>query len=197
MASLNFDASSIPQSWFYPEYIHYAPRPAPRKSTFCNEVDASAYVRDWLERERVEFEEQFPTGHGAIDFVLKMGGRPHVGIEVKRDIGDSTNASLLADYMEQAHAYSRDLQIPVLLGPVITQKDDLDMCRGGSESISALAGLVIFGGRINVGLAAFNTFGDVSFILRGQVGFRDGRFPVWKPEVFRMVRSVNSAKVRG
>lgn len=120
---------------------------------YLTEQAAAAELRVMLKNHGLAFEEQAATKSGKrIDFVVEL---PHeagckVGIECKRDIDESTNATVLAKHLEQAHGYARDLEMPVFLGPVVTEMSPSSLYLGGHK-LSALAALNIFGGRVNVG----------------------------------------------
>lgn len=204
MTALNFNVGDrLSVADFNPDKLSFTADDFRRQraraaSKFSTEDEASEFLRSWLKARGFSFAEQVWTGSGRIDFCLLQDGKPHVGIEVKRDIDDETNASTLADYYEQANGYSRDLNVPVLLGPAMTRLYGQDLHLGGAQ-LKALCALAIFGGRTNVGVAAFTPSGAVTFVLRGQIGYSLSRFgdSKYKESVFRMVRSVNSAKVRG
>lgn len=190
----NLDELRVPAGW------HRAPAAtATHQRPFVHEDDAKAFVRNWLEMRDFQFEVEQPAGpRGRIDFLLFDNDKPSLGIEVKRDIDDRTNARTLADHFEQAQAYARALDCPVLLGPAMSSRTGMDLHHGGHE-LAALCALVIFGGRVNVGVAAFCPRGSATFVLRGKVGFRlyaNGHW-TYDQSVFRMARSVNSTKVRG
>jgi hypothetical protein len=173
--------------------------------TFPDERAAHAFVRDFLVARGWAFAEQYDTGAGRIDFALLVDNRPWLGIEVKRDIDETTCASRLADYLEQAQGYSADLGVPVLLGPAMCdiQHGPKRLHLGGSR-LTALAALVIYGGRSNVGVLAFHATNPeemAGMVLRGQVFYtRSARRGEWWSDqvegVLRMVRSRNSSKVR-
>jgi len=174
-------------------------------SPFAVEVDAHAFVRGFLQSRGWDFCEQYDTGAGRIDFALMADGEPWLGVEVKRDIDDYTCASRLSDYLEQAQGYSADMGVPVLLGPAMcVMENGPKRLHLGGSSLTALSALVIFGGRSNVGLLAFDSKSPTSMaamLLRGQVFYTcsDYRGEQWSDRVevvLRMVRSRNSMKVR-
>lgn len=166
---------------------------------FATEAEAVRYVRSQFERREFSFIEEVWTGSGRIDMVLLgEGGEPTLGIELKRDIHDQTSASALADYMEQAVAYSRDMNIPVLLGPAMSDLEGMSLHLGGTSPRS-LCSLAIFGGRVNVGVLAFSRDHRITMVLRGQVGYQERKYRdeiVSRSDVFRMVTSKNSEKRR-
>ncbi len=163
-------------------------------TTFNTESEASDFVRAWLRKRELPFSEQVWTGSGKIDFMIDA--EPRIGIEVKRDINDQTNASVLADYFEQAAGYAKELECPVFLGPAISERRGQDLHLGG-PNLAALCALVIFGGRANVGVLAFCHWGSVTMALRGAIGYRWTKYgETYRQEVFRMVTSTNSKKTR-
>ena len=174
---------------------------------FETEVEASEFVRGFFRSRSWNFREQVSAGGGRIDFVLTDGDEaPVLGVEVKKDIDNNTSASRLADVLEQAVGYSRDLDVPVVVGPAM-----LDLGRGrmgfdrlhlGGRRLDSIAALTIFGGRVNVGVMAFDKYqrdARMCIALRGQIVYRyctRDDIEDWCRDV-RMVRSTNSQKVRG
>lgn len=173
---------------------------------FETEVEASAFVRQFFDRRGWQYREQVRAGGGRIDFVLVDGEQPVLGVEVKKDVDSETSASRLADYLEQAVGYSRALDVPVVVGPAM-----VDLGRGwmgferlhhGGRRLDSLAALTIFGGRVNVGLMAFDSarrHTRMCIALRGQVMYglcEERGIDEMRRDVL-MVRSTNSQKVRG
>jgi hypothetical protein len=127
-------------------------------------------LQDW------EFKEQYETKNNKlIDFVVKAryaDGYIFFGVECKRRLTDTISANELADYLEQASAYSRDLNMPVFIGPVMSYKRGHDLCCGG-DRFSSISAFNIFGGRLNVGMLVFNPYMSAyrrsrwSMIMRG------------------------------
>jgi hypothetical protein len=170
------------------------------------EKTASALVRRFLEQQDWDYQEQVNTGAGnRIDFVvdtldLISGKQIKFGIECKRRMsihyeGDMA-ATVLADYLEQAAAYSRALNLPVFLGPVQSNVSPSSAYIGGSN-ISSLSALNIFGGRMNVGTLVFRPTrsGDqIYMILRGDTFWDRGRG--FNPKRLNMVTSTGSKKQR-
>jgi hypothetical protein len=121
--------------------------------SYTTEKEAATDLRDMLAGHHLPFEEQVLTKSGKrIDFVVELPNmsRYKIGIECKKSMDETTNATVLANYLEQAHGYARDLEMPVFLGPVVTAWSPSE-CYHGSHKLSAMAALNIFGGRINVG----------------------------------------------
>lgn len=169
------------------------------------EVKASALVRNFLDRHNWSYQEQVNTGTGnRIDFVVDtydsaLDKQIKFGIECKRQMsphyGNGLAATALADYLEQAAAYSRALNVPVFIGPVQTTMSPSSAYVGGSN-IDSVCALNIFGGRFNVGTLMFstNSYHPEFFILRGATfwdadsGFNQKRL--------NMVTSTGSKKQR-
>lgn len=172
---------------------------------FPLESHAQDFVRAFLNARDWAYVEQYETPSGRIDFCLMADGKPSLGIEVKRDIDDQTNASVLADYFEQAMGYSIDLGVPVVLAPVLYPiRNGFYSLHTGGAKLSAIAALTIFGGRANVGVFAFDSASPRSracIDIRGQELYRycahTGADTFKKIDALKMVRSRNSIKVRG
>lgn len=172
---------------------------------YRTEAEATILIRRFLNRHQWSFEEQVPTPEGnRIDFVVevydsKSGKDVQFGIECKRQMSEhfehGLNATVLADYLEQAAAYSRSLKIPVFLGPIQTGRSPSSAYLGGPH-VDSLRALNIFGGRFNVGTLNFsnNSYTPEYMILRGATfwdshnGFNEKRF--------KMVTSTGSKKQR-
>jgi hypothetical protein len=101
-----------------------------------------------------DYRREWVTKSGkAIDFLVKApyeDGHIFFGVECKKDLGHNTNASVLADHLEQASAYAKDLDMPVFLAPIMTKATPSDLFLGSKE-LDNLSALNIFGGRFNVG----------------------------------------------
>jgi hypothetical protein len=168
------------------------------------EAEVSEDLCKFFKSQGWDYREKFPTKSGKeIDFVVKApydGGSIFFGVECKRDIGEYSKATALADYLEQARAYSTDLDMPVFLAPVISSRGPSELYHGGTK-LDALSALTIFGGRVNVGLLVQQDrtrYGTQSrnwlMVLRG------GRF--WdqrggfNPKKLSIVCSTGSAKER-
>ena len=169
---------------------------------FNTEKEAVEMVRSFLDAYQWEYKEQYQTKSGkAIDFFVKAphdGGFIFFGIEVKKDLSDTTNATILADYLEQARAYSADLDAPVFLAPAL-QMGTADLMLGG-QNLQAMAALCIFGGRMNVGVMArtdryYRGYSEVEwkFVLRAGVFWKHNEF---NPKRLTMVSSTGSKKER-
>ena len=121
------------------------------------------------------------------------------GIECKRQMSkhfeDGLNATVLADYLEQAAAYSRSLNMPVFLGPVQSNMSPSSAYLGGPH-VDSMRALNIFGGRFNVGTMNFssNPHTPEFFILRGAT-FWDKQNG-FNPKRLKMVTSTGSKKQR-
>lgn len=169
------------------------------------EVKASGLVRNFLDRQGWDYKEQVNTGTGnRIDFVVDtydntLDKQIKFGIECKRQMSthyeNGFNATVLADYLEQAAGYSRGLNVPVFIGPVQTTMSPSSAYLGGPH-VDSIRALNIFGGRFNVGTLMFsnNRYHPEFFILRGATfwdshnGFNQKRL--------NMVTSTGSKKQR-
>jgi hypothetical protein len=168
---------------------------------YRTEKEASNLVRKLLEQEGWEYQEQVNTGTGnRIDFVVTAhcfasGREIKFGIECKRQMSDyfshGMSATVLADYLEQAAAYSRALNLPVFLGPVQTTLSPSSTYIGGLE-LSSLSALNIFGGRLNVGTLVFGR--HKYMILRGDTFWDQGSG--FNQKRLNMVTSTGSKKQR-
>ena len=105
---------------------------------FHTEKEASAFLKKIFETQEWHYQEQYPTKSGkAIDFlVTDPETNISFGVECKRRLThkgskSETNATVLADHLEQASAYARDLGVPVFIGPVITRCSSSSMYTGG------------------------------------------------------------------
>jgi len=169
------------------------------------EVKASGLVRNFLERQGWDYKEQVNTGTGnRIDFVVDtydnmLDKQIKFGIECKRQMSthyeNGFNATVLADYLEQAAGYSRSLNVPVFIGPVQTTMSPSSAYVGGPH-IDSLRALNIFGGRFNVGTLMFsnNPYHPEFLILRGST-FWEARSG-FNQKRLNMVTSTGSKKQR-
>jgi len=172
---------------------------------YKTEAGATLLIRQFLNREQWSFEEQVSTPDGnRIDFLVdtfdnRLGKYVMFGIECKRQISEhyehGCNATVLADYLEQAAAYSRSLGVPVFIGPVQTNRSPSSAYLGGPH-VDSLRALNIFGGRFNVGTMNFsnNQHTPEFFILRGAT-FWD-TINGFNPKRLNMVTSTGSKKQR-
>lgn len=172
---------------------------------YKTEAAATILIRRFLNREQWTFEEQVPTPDGnRIDFVVdtydpESDKNIKFGIECKRQMSkhfeDGLNATVLADYLEQAAAYSRSLNMPVFLGPVQSNMSPSSAYLGGPH-VDSMRALNIFGGRFNVGTMNFssNPHTPEFFILRGAT-FWDKQNG-FNPKRLKMVTSTGSKKQR-
>jgi hypothetical protein len=170
---------------------------------FATEKEASAVLKSTFEGLGWEYKEQYLTKSGmAIDFYVKAphdGGFIFFGVECKRDITIKSKATILADYMEQAMAYSVDLNAPVFLGPAIGGFNASSLYQGG-DIIKALSGLAIYGGRVNIGIFGIqqwnyhgNEYIKPFMLLRGATFWNEKGF---NPARLSMISSVGSKKER-
>lgn len=169
------------------------------------ETKASTLVRNFLNRQGWGFKEQVNTGTGnRIDFVVdtydkRLDRNVKFGIECKRQMSihweGGTAATVLADYLEQAAACSRALNVPVFIGPIQTDRNPSNAYVGG-KNIDSVCALNIFGGRFNVGTINFsnNPYHPEFFILRGAT-FWDTRNG-FNPKRLNMVTSTGSKRQR-
>ena len=118
------------------------------------EAEISKELEEFFQQEGWEYRKEWITKSGkAIDFLVKApyeDGHIFFGVECKKDLSHDTNASVLADHLEQASAYARDLDMPIFLAPIVT-KDAPSALFFGHNNIDKLSALNIFGGRFNVG----------------------------------------------
>jgi hypothetical protein len=171
-------------------------------SDYATEKAASKLVSELLDEKGWDYEKEVKTTSGkAIDFVVTAMHEDReikFGIEVKRQMSphypNGLAATTLADHLEQAAAYARDLNMPVFIGPVQTNKSPSSMYTGG-KMVDSVCALNIFGGRMNVGtFIVGNTWhGDKFFmILRGASFYENG----FNPKRLNMVTSTGSKKER-
>jgi hypothetical protein len=169
---------------------------------YATEKAASKLVSELLDEKGWSYEKEVKTTSGkAIDFVVTAYHEDReikFGIEVKRQMSphypNGLAATTLADHLEQAAAYARDLNMPVFIGPVQTSKSPSSMYTGG-KTVDSVCALNIFGGRMNVGtFVVGNTWhGDKFFmILRGASFYENG----FNPKRLNMVTSTGSKKER-
>jgi hypothetical protein len=136
---------------------------------YDTEEKASQFIRTLLDSQRWEYDEQVRTKSGKkVDFVVHAY-EATFAIECKRRMtifhNNGLNATTLADYLEQATAYSTDLGMPVFLGPVQKNMTPMNACTGGTN-IDSVAALNIFGGRSNVGTLIVHTQTDVQRMVK-------------------------------
>jgi len=175
------------------------------KSINPSESNFAITLRMFFEKNGWEFREEYEIKKSGkrIDFCVKapyQDGHIFFGVECKRDLNDATNATVLADHFEQAVAYSRSLNMPVFLAPVMTQYSQSSLYAGGHK-LRAMSALAVFGGRCNVGLLAINrsvwqnkVSVNTYMILRGGSFWneQDG----FNPQRMQMVTSTGSSKDR-
>jgi hypothetical protein len=167
---------------------------------YATEKDASALVKSFLDRHNWQYEQEVRTSSGkAIDYVVTGTHEDRefkFGIEVKRHLSKhydgGLHATTLADHLEQAVAYSRDLNMPVFIGPFQTNKSPSASYIGGPENLDSLRALNIFGGRMNVG--SLILCDQEYMILRG-ASFWEERTG-FNPKRLNIVTSTGSAKER-
>ena len=170
---------------------------------FGTEKAATGLLRRIFNNERWTYEEQVRTKSGkAIDFVVEgrdsNGVVVKFGVECKRQMTiyheNGLAATVLADYLEQAAGYSRDLDMPVFIGPVLTRRSPSSMHTGG-RSVESVCALNIFGGRFNVGTLVVNNarFLQWYLVLRGAAFWQNGNF---NQKRLNMVCSTGSKKER-
>lgn len=166
------------------------------------EAKASVLVRKFLNEQQWTFEEQVNTGAGnRIDFVVdtydtQLDRQIKFGIECKRRLSphytDGIAATVLADYLEQAAAYSKALNVPVFIGPVQAPYSPSSAYVGGL-TVDSMCALNIFGGRFNVGTLNFSQRSNF-FILRGATFWEQGSG--FNLKRLNMVTSTGSKKQR-
>lgn len=170
---------------------------------YKTEKDAADLVRNLINAQGWHGEEQVKTKNGkAIDFVVHAWHEDRqiqFGIEVKRQMSEfypnGLAATTLADHLEQAAAYARDLEMPVFLGPVQSNKSPSSMYTGG-KTVDSVCALNIFGGRMNVGTLIVSNGNYVPWfmILRGASFFEANKG--FNPKRLNMVTSTGSKKER-
>lgn len=139
------------------------------------------------------------TTGGRIDYVVKAlvdGEILSFGVECKPNLNEDTKLTTWADYLEQAAAYSRDLSMPVFVGPYITA-DSMSGLQQGGANVKAVSAFCSFGGRQNVGLlvACVRYNGSRWFMsLRGAYFWelRNG----FNAKRLNVVKSTGSKKIR-
>mgnify|MGYP005821984917 FL=1 len=173
--------------------------------------------REVFEKEDWTVEAQASAGEGRknrknrIDYRVDTPEGISFGIEVKRNlVMENVTMKQLAECFEQTAAYTRALDLPVFLGPVITTGTPSETYSGGT-SCTALAAYNILGGRINVGTLVFFNYRYSQWkspfwgmILRGDFfwtsdrnirerrNFQNG----FNPKKTTMVKSSGSKKIR-
>jgi hypothetical protein len=143
-------------------------------SDYDTEEKASKFIRLMLDARGWAYDEQVRTKSGKkVDFVVRAP-EATFAIECKRRMttyhNNGLNATTLADYLEQAAAYSADLEMPVFLGPVQKPMTPMTACLGGLN-IDSVAALNIFGGRSNVGTLIVHAQTDIQQLV--------GQEPCW------------------
>lgn len=163
------------------------------------------------------FEREYKLPNGKlIDFLVTAYDREsdtmlRFGFECKAKLiegnKDAVKAAHLANYLEQASAYARELSLPVFVGPFCVRGGPSSCWTGGLQ-LSALSAFNIFGNRMNVGTFLWRGIDsdsvDFFMILRGLVwqyndGYlrnslpHGGRFDVNK---FKFITSEGSKKQR-
>jgi hypothetical protein len=129
-----------------------------RKFDISTEVCAEEPIRQLAKAAGWECQEQYQLPSGSrIDFLMTVRGNHNIlqfGIECKPKLSKAYQRGLhvtkLASYLEQCADYSRELNIPVFLGPHVNRSNFLP--KGGSENISSMDAFNLFGGRFNVGV---------------------------------------------
>lgn len=175
--------------------------------SLLSESDCSQLLREFFQAQGWEYREEYEIkgSYKRIDFVVKAPhGDGHIffGVECKKDLSNDTNITVLADYLEQAAAYSKALDMPVFLGPVLNGGMVAGLASGGHH-VEALNSLCIFGGRFNVGMLSnqmyvwgYGANKDVKYglILRG--GYFWDRASGFNEKRLNMVCSTGSKKER-
>lgn len=175
--------------------------------SLLSESDCSQVLREFFDAQGWEYREEYEiksTGK-RIDFVVKApheGGHIFFGVECKKDLTNETNITVLADYLEQASAYSEALRMPVFLAPVMNGGMAMSLT-SGSHKVDALNSLCIFGGRFNVGLISNHmyTWGygynkEIKYCLVMRGGYFWDEQRKFNPERLHMVCSTGSKKER-
>ena len=175
------------------------------ESAMETEAEASKELIKFFNQQGWGFRKEWPTKSGkAIDYLVKAphdGGHIFFGVECKKDLNQKTKATVLANYLEQASAYSRDLNMPVFLAPVVSIGNN-GFTTGGAN-LDALDALTIFGGRMNVGILVrenYNWYTAIGhshrwfMVMRG-AKFWDG-YRGFNQDKLNLVCSTGSAKER-
>jgi len=129
-----------------------------RKFDISTEVCAEEPIRQLAKAAGWECQEQYQLPSGSrIDFLMTVRGNHNIlqfGIECKPRLSKAYPRGLhvtkLASYLEQCVDYSRELNLPVFLGPYVNGSNFVP--EGGSEKISSMDAFNLFGGRLNVGV---------------------------------------------
>ena len=162
------------------------------KSNGMNEAEASLDLRSFFARVGWNYTAEAPTASGKyIDYLVEAphnGNSIAFGVECKPKLNAGLNLTTWADHMEQAVGYSRDLNVPVFVGPYYTVESPSHVYHGG-HTVSAASAFCAFGGRSNVGLIVYcsrRRWSRWYLILRGAtfweegIGFRGKRLSMVK-----------------
>jgi hypothetical protein len=173
--------------------------------SLLSETDCSQILREFFQAQGWEYREEYEIKNTGkrIDFVVKAphdGGHIFFGVECKKDLTNETNITVLADYLEQASAYSEALRMPVFLAPVMNGGTASSLSFG-SHKVDALNSLCIFGGRFNVGLISNQMYAwgynkEIKYCLVMRGGYFWDEIRKFNPERLHMVCSTGSKKER-
>jgi hypothetical protein len=202
-STFNIQNFRLPQPFDYHAHIRERLRKAEIfGADYATEKAASELVRSWLAKQRWSYEVEAKTKSGkSIDYIVtaKHGDRDiRFGIEVKRHLSthwqfkDGLSATTLADHLEQAAAYSRDLSMPVFIGPIQSNASPSTAFTGGIN-VDSVCALNIFGGRMNVGTLVLSDRQEY-MILRGATFWEQGSG--FNEKRLNIVTSTGSAKER-
>jgi hypothetical protein len=176
------------------------------QAQYPTEADASQLLRTLFKEQGWTVNEQYRTPSGvAIDFVIEAwqdDERIVFGVECKRQLSMWSEATRLADHLEQAAAYSRELDIPVFVGPFVSNSTPSSSYTGGAV-VQSMCAFNIFGGRMNVGSLIVSPLTSFQkklgytpnwfMILRGSDFWQRGKF---NKKRLNMVCSTGSKKQR-
>jgi hypothetical protein len=131
---------------------HTTTLPMIEEVLYSTEVCAEEPIRQLAKAAGWECQEQYQLPSGSrIDFLMTVRGNHNIlqfGIECKPRLSKAYPRGLhvtkLASYLEQCVDYSRELNLPVFLGPYVNGSNFVP--DGGSEKISSMDAFNLFGG---------------------------------------------------
>lgn len=164
-----------------------------------SESEVTLTLRSFFVERGWDFSPEVKTVDGKyIDYVVSAPtpyGEVQFGVECKARLDGSTKLTEWADHFEQAHAYSKALDMPVFVGPYHTSESPMGVYHGGTE-VSAVSAFCAIGGRANVGvLVSRHCYHDYFYLILRGASF-------WEPDIgfrksqLRMVRSTGSYRGR-
>lgn len=126
------------------------------------EICAEEPIRQLAKAVGWECQEQYQLPSGSrIDFLMTVRGNHNIlqfGVECKPKLSSTyqrgVHVTTLANYLEQCVDYSRELELPVFLGPYVSSTGNLPT--GGFNNVSSIDAFTLFGGRLNVGVLEYH-----------------------------------------